>query len=80
VVHESICVQGLLSSQLVPSGAAGFEHMPVVASQVPGLWQESVAAQVTGLPTQEPAWQLSCCVHGLLSLQLVPSGALGLLH
>jgi hypothetical protein len=37
VVHESICVQGSLSSQLVPSGAAGFEHMPVVASHTPGL-------------------------------------------
>jgi hypothetical protein len=31
----SVCVQALPSLQVVPSAAAGFEHTPVRASQVP---------------------------------------------
>ena len=34
-VQTSLCVQALPSSQAVPSGAVGFEHMPVPRSQVP---------------------------------------------
>jgi hypothetical protein len=32
------------------------------------------------VPEQVPEWQASCVVHALLSLQLVPSAAFGLLH
>jgi hypothetical protein len=33
--------------------------------------------QVTALPEQVPAWQVSPVVHGLPSLQVVPFGAVG---
>ena len=35
VVHVSVIVHGLPSSQVDPSGLVGFEHMPVVPSQEP---------------------------------------------
>jgi hypothetical protein len=44
------------SSHDVPSGFAGFEHMPVVGLQTPAAWQESDAAQTMGFPpTHAPA-------------------------
>jgi hypothetical protein len=36
--HESPIVQALPSSQTNPLGLAGFEHVPVVLSQVPATW------------------------------------------
>jgi hypothetical protein len=36
--------------QLVPSGAFGFEHLPVLESHVPATWHWSAAAQTTGFP------------------------------
>jgi hypothetical protein len=76
--HVSLCVQALLSLHAVPSGADGFEQTPDVGSQVPATWHASLAAQVTGLaPTQAPVTQVSLCVHALLSLHAVPSGADG---
>jgi len=33
--HDSPAVHGLASLQAVPLGAGGFEHRPVVGSQVP---------------------------------------------
>jgi hypothetical protein len=51
----SVGVQLLLSLQAVPFTATGFEHPPVVGSQVPATWHWSDAAQVTGFePTHEP--------------------------
>src|SRR5690349_16569715 len=43
----SVSVHALLSLQLVPFGAAGFEHMPVAGSQLPTAWHGSRAIQVT---------------------------------
>jgi len=71
-------VQALLSEQVVPFGADGFEQVPEVGSQTPAMWHESGAAQVlSGPPVQTPAWQLSFGVQRLPSLQTVPSGAEG---
>jgi hypothetical protein len=79
--HVSPCVQALPSLQVVPLPLAGFVHAPLEVSQVPTTWHWSRAVQVTGLlPTQAPPWQASVCVHGLLSLQVVPSGAEGLVQ
>jgi hypothetical protein len=74
-------VHALPSLHDVPLGAVGFEQVPVDGLHVPGTWHESDAVQVTGLePVHAPAWHESICVHELLSLQLVPFGAVGLEH
>jgi hypothetical protein len=76
--HESVCVHELLSLQLVPFGAVGFEHAPVDGLHVPATWQESDAAHATGFePAHVPLWHESVCVHELSSLQAVPFGAAG---
>src|SRR5262245_8851783 len=72
--QESVCVQGLPSSQDAPFGLLGLEHVPVAVLQVPTLWHWSWAAQTTGFwPVQVPAWQESVCVQALPSLHAVPS-------
>jgi hypothetical protein len=38
LVQVSLCVQALPSLQVVPSAAAGFEHVPVAGLQVPAAW------------------------------------------
>jgi len=76
----SLCVQALLSLQVVPSEAAGLLQVPLVRSQVPAVWQASDAVQVTAVPAQVPAVQVSPVVHLLLSSQVVPFAASGLLH
>ena len=69
-------VQALLSLQVVPFGAAGFEQTPVVGLQVPATWHWSEAVQVTGVPgAQEPFWQVSAPLQRLPSEQLVPFAA-----
>ena len=79
--HESVCVQASPSLQVVPSGAAGFEHAPLDGSQTPATWQASEAAQVTALlPVQPPATHESVCVQASPSLQGVPSGAVEYEH
>ena len=71
-------VQALLSEQVAPFGAAGFEQVPSVGLQTPAMWHWSVAAQVVvEPPVQTPAWQLSPVVQALPSLQVVPFGAEG---
>ena len=58
-----------------PSGLAGLEQLPDCASQIPGSWQASSAAHITGAaPVQAPAWHVSLVVQALPSSQLVPSG------
>ena len=80
-IQVSVCVHGLLSLQVVPLGAVGFEHMPVVVSQVPTTWHASMAVQVTGLPpVHTPVMQVSVCVQALPSEQVVPSGRFGFEH
>src|SRR5688572_22553448 len=81
LLHLSELVQALASLQGVLSDFAGLEHLPVAASQVPASWHWSLAGQVIGFaPVQVPAWQVSVCVHKLLSTQAVPSGLAGLEH
>jgi hypothetical protein len=64
--------------QIVPSGAAGLEQMPVDGSHVPMPWHWSLALQVTGFdPAHTPAWQTSVCVQAFPSLHAVPSAAFG---
>src|SRR5881296_2614658 len=79
--QESVCVQALLSLQLVPLGFAGFEHSPVAVSQVPATWHWSCAVQTTGLePVHVPLSQVSLCVQALPSLHAVPLGFAGFEH
>src|SRR5689334_11114347 len=74
-------VQPLPSLHAVPSATAGFEHAPVVESQVPAAWHWSLAVQITGsLPTQAPAWQESLRVQADPSLHAVPSATAGFEH
>jgi len=74
--HASAVVQALASSQVVPSGRAGFEQAPVPMSQVPASWHWSLGVQTTGFePVHTPAWQVSVCVHPSRSLQAEPFGA-----
>jgi hypothetical protein len=76
--QESTCVHALPSLQLVPLGAAGFEHAPLVGSQTPAAWHWSLATQTVGFdPVQAPLWQESVPVHALPSLHDVPSLAAG---
>jgi hypothetical protein len=72
-------LQAFPSEQLVPFAAGGLEHTPVAGSQVPALWQASVAVQTfADPPWQAPPWHVSPLVHELPSLQAVPFGAAGL--
>jgi hypothetical protein len=71
-------VQASPSLQAVPSGRTGAEQTPVDVSQTPTSWHWSTGAQITGAPVQTPALQASASVQGSPSLQVVPSGKLGL--
>src|SRR5579862_6050065 len=73
-------VQALPSLHGVPSSAAGLEQTPVCGSQVPAAWHWSSALQTSAVPVHAPPWQLSPCVQALLSLQAVPSTAVGFEH
>ena len=66
----------------VPSAlGAAAGQVPVLVLQVAITWHSSGVGQTTAAPpVQVPAWQVSVAVHMLLSLQLVPSVASGLLH
>jgi hypothetical protein len=46
-LQVSFVVHASPSSQAVPSGATGFEQMPVAGSHVPAMWHWSRAVQVT---------------------------------
>lgn len=71
-------VQALPSLHAVPSGAFGFEQMPVDVSHTPATWHESDALQTTGLPLMQlPDWQVSLTVQPFPSVQVVPLGAAG---
>jgi hypothetical protein len=52
--QASPTVQVFPSSQAVPFVLAGFEHAPVVGSQVPAAWHWSEAVQVLAVPVQTP--------------------------
>jgi hypothetical protein len=77
----SVCVHALPSLQALPSGFAGFEHMPVAGLHVPATWHWSGAGQVTGFaPVHVPPWQVSVWVHAFPSLHAVPSDAVVCSH
>src|SRR5258708_4484919 len=79
--HASSCVQALLALHGVPSGAAGFEHVPVAGSHAPAAWHASDAAQTIGAaPVHTPPRQLLVWVQASPSSQGVPAAAGGLLH
>jgi hypothetical protein len=79
--HVSVWVHALPSLHAVPSGAFGFEHAPVVGSQVPATWHESLAVHVTGLdPVHTPLWHVYVCSHLSVPVQVVPSVAGVWLH
>jgi hypothetical protein len=72
-MQVSVCVQRSLSLQAWPSGAAGFEHMPVVGLQVPAVWHWSSGMHTTGAPAvQTPLWQASPIVQLVPALHAVP--------
>jgi hypothetical protein len=52
--HVSVRVQEFPSLQAVPSGAAGFEHVPVWGSHVPAGWHESSEVHTTPSHLFEP--------------------------
>jgi hypothetical protein len=77
-LQVSVRVHALPSSQTVPLGAGGLEHVPDAGLQMPATWHWSEAVQATEFePTHAPAEHASVCVHALPSLQLVPSAAAG---
>jgi len=73
-LHWSVCVQALPSLHALPSLFTGFEHAPLVGSQLPATWHWSEAAQSTGFaPKHVPALHWSVCVQALPSLHALPS-------
>ena len=78
--HVSPLVQALPSLHVVPSLAAGFEHMPSAGLHVPATWHESLAVHTFAVPPQVPLVQTSLVVHRLPSLHVVPSVAAGFEH
>src|SRR5206468_13082254 len=79
--HVSAGVHALPSLHAVPSGLAGFEHVPLAGSHVPAAWHWSAAVQTTGwLPVHVPLSHVSVCVHAFPSLHAVPSGLAGFEH
>src|SRR5437867_5472961 len=79
--HVSVCVHAFPSLHAVPSGLAGFEHVPLAGSHVPAAWHWSAAVQTTGwLPVHVPLSHVSVCVHAFPSLHAVPSGLAGFEH
>src|SRR5947207_8286423 len=80
--HVSPLVQALLPLQAVPLALFGFEHTPLIGSQVAATWHSSSAVHVTvqgGLP-QATFWHVSPLVQALLSLQAVPLALVGFEH
>jgi hypothetical protein len=74
LVHTSLLVHAFPSLHVVPFGAAGFEHWPVLVLHVPATWHWSDAEQRIGFePVHVPLWHVSVCVHAFPSLQAVPS-------
>ena len=67
-------VQALPSLHAVPFGMLGFEHAPVVVSQVPARWHWSDATHTLGVPDwHTPDWQVSPEVQAFPSVHEVPS-------
>lgn len=81
LAHAYVWLQRFVPVQAVPSGAVGFEQVPVAVLQVPAVWQASCAVQTTGLlPVHVPLWHESLWVHAFPSLHAVPFARAGLEH
>src|SRR5688572_26611641 len=81
LVQASVWVQPLVSLQVVPLGALGFEQVPLAGLHTPTTWHWSCCVHTTGLaPTQMPPMQASVWVQPLLSVQVVPLGTLVRTH
>src|SRR5438034_51106 len=80
--HVSPLVQALLSLQAVPLALFGFEHTPLIGSQVPATWHWLRGAQVWVAVTLPQAllWPVSPLVQALLSLSAVPLALFGFEH
>jgi hypothetical protein len=80
-VSEPAKTQRLPSEHAVPSGAAGFEQVPLRGSHVPATWQTPGAPHVVVAPAVHvPATQVSFVSQALTSLHDVPSVAGGFEH
>jgi hypothetical protein len=76
-----VCRHAFVPAHAAPSGLLGFEHLPVIGSHVPARWHGSDALHTTGFdPTHVPAWQVFVCKHGLVPVQVAPSGFVGFEH
>src|SRR5205823_1998938 len=74
-------VQAFPSVHALPSGLAGFEHVPVAALHVPGLWHWSGVVQTTAFPpVHVPPCQASVGLRAFPSWHAVPSGFAGFEH
>ena len=79
--HVSVCVHALPSVHALPFALFGLLHTPLAGSQMPATWHWSSGVHTTGLlPLHVPLWQVSVCVHALLSSHVLPSAFAGLLQ
>src|SRR5436190_18021692 len=72
--HSSVSVHVLPSSHDVPSGAVGFEHVPLCESHAPATWHASSGVHTTASPpTHCPApSHASTRVHASASSHAMP--------
>jgi hypothetical protein len=81
LLHVSLCVHALPSSQALPVILGGLEQMPVAGLHVPASWHCDSGVQVVGVPAmQVPSVQASPVVQALPSLQAAPFGFSGFVH
>ena len=81
LMHANVVSQRLLLAHAVPSGTVGLLHWPLVGSQVPATWHESLGAHTTGLdPEHAPLWQVYVVRQGFVPVHAVPSPAVGFEH
>src|SRR2546425_7532834 len=76
--HESVCVQALPSSQLVPSTRGSGSQRLALSLHTPSLHWLAATAQLRGDPPQTPLVQESFTVQKSPSLQSAPSAFGGL--
>jgi hypothetical protein len=70
----------LVTGQLVPSGCAEPEQVPVDSSQIPAARHAVAVPQATSEPAQTPPLQRSLLVHSSPSSQAPPLLAAGASH
>ncbi len=75
VVHASLLVQALPSSQVVPLATAEYTHAPLATLQLSEV-QALLSLHTLAVPAQVPLLHASLAVQALPSLQAVPLAAL----